>query len=268
MPPGASRPLPYDAHVHTTNSDGRNSLVECVRAAEACGLQAVAITDHLTDPQQDISGWVKAIVQADAASDTVVVPGVEGVILDASGRVSVSREQARMVRWVLVDMAWRTKGVGDNPPATLDGVLANVEAAMCAAAANPVVDAIAHPLNMGRFQACLNPEDFPRDMLARIASAMAEARCAFEIMNQAYWWHPELSVSEYVEQMVPILQLFAEAGVNFVVGSDAHSAGAVGNLTFCQTLMKAAGIGRDMLIDLMALNEQRRHEQSRGARLA
>ncbi len=260
--------LPYDGHVHTTFSDGRNDLTECVRAAEACGLEAVAITDHLWDSEQDISQAAKAAAQADAASEVEVIPGAEATILDPSGRVSITREQAAMLRWVLVDFGGRTEGIGSNPPATVEGFLANVERAMIAAAQNPVVDAIAHPFNLGRFPARVEPGDLPRDMLGRIASAMAEAGCAFEIMNQAYWWYPELKVQDFVEQFVPVLRLFAEAGVLFVVGSDAHSAGAVGNLRFCVELMERAGIGRDQLVDLVAVNDKRRWEQAQGKRLS
>ena len=79
---------------------------------------------------------------------------------------------------------------------------------------------------------------FSHPMLGRIADAMARGNCAFELMNQAFWWHPDLSVDEYVEQFVPVIQLFADAGVYFCVGSDAHSCGAVGNLAFCERLME------------------------------
>lgn len=259
--------LPYDAHVHTTNSDGRNSLIECVRGAEAVGLACVAITDHFWG-DEPLVDWVRAIAQADAASPITVVPGAEAVILNPAGKVSIGREQARLLRWVLADFGGRSEGIGANPPATVQGFLSNVESAMCAAVANPVVDAVAHPFNLGRFPARANPEDLPRDMVGRIAEALAAHGCAYEIMNQAFWWHPDLSVEEYVEQIVPVLRLFADEGVNFVVGSDAHSSGAVGNLGFCERLMAAAGLGWDHLVDLQTLNDQRRWEQARGQRLA
>lgn len=267
MPTHGPRRLPYDAHVHTTNSDGHNPLASCVRAAEAVGLSCVAITDHYWGGEP-LAEWVKAIAQADAASPVTVVPGVEAVISDASGRVSIDREQGQLVRWVLADFGARTEGIGINPPATIEGFLHNVETAMCGAARNPVVDAIAHPFNLGRFPARANPEDLPRDLLVRVADTMAANGCSYEIMNQAFWWHPDLSVVEYVAQIVPVLHVFADAGVNFVVGSDAHSCGAVGNLGFCKRLMDAAGLGMEHLIDLQELNDRRRREQARGQRLA
>jgi histidinol phosphatase-like PHP family hydrolase len=262
-----SPPLPYDAHVHTTNSDGRNSLQECVRAAEACGLRALAITDHYFPSGAAVDKWVRAIAQADAGSCVTVVPGVEAVVLNCDGELSLRPSEARLVRWVLAELSYHTEGIGHDAPASLEGFLANVERCLCAAAASPLVDALAHPFNLGRFAARVNPEDLPRPMLQRIARAMVENDCAYELMNQAYWWHPDLGVGEYVEQIIPVLRLFAEMGVTFTVGSDAHSVCGVGNLVFAHYLMEAAGIGREALVDLEALNERRRWEQAHGRRL-
>ncbi|MCX7600271.1 MAG: PHP domain-containing protein, partial [Armatimonadetes bacterium] len=173
--------LPYDGHVHTTFSDGRDTLTDCVRAAEAAGLRCLAITDHFYhQPGANPADWAKAIIQADAASAVTVVPGAEVVILNPSGDVSITREGARYFRWIIADFGTRTTGVGCAVPATVQGFLKNVEMAMVKAAANPVVDAIAHPFNLGRWEAKLNPEDLPEDMLRRIAEAMAANECAYE----------------------------------------------------------------------------------------
>jgi DNA polymerase (family 10) len=261
-------PLPYDGHVHTSASDGRNSLGECVRAAEAAGLRCLAITDHFyRQPEADLEAWVRAIAQADAASHVTVVPGVEAIILDTDGDLSLTRDDARLLRWVIADFGTRTTGIGSAVSAFLGTYLANVERAMVNAARNPLLDAVAHPFHLGRWEACLNPEDLPDDMLRRIAEAMATEECAFEVSNQAYWWHPDVSVDEYLEQMARVLRIFSEAGVLFTVGSDAHSVCGVGNLGFALRLLAAGGIGRDQLVDLEALNDRRRHEQATGRRL-
>jgi predicted metal-dependent phosphoesterase TrpH len=59
-----------DLHVHTTESDGRLSPAETVRAAAERGLQAVAITDH-----DVVSGLDEAIAAAPRGLE--VVPGIE-----------------------------------------------------------------------------------------------------------------------------------------------------------------------------------------------
>jgi histidinol phosphatase-like PHP family hydrolase len=261
--------LPYDAHVHTTFSDGRGELIDCVRAAEAAGLQAVAITDHWGYAQSgdaDLGAHIAAIIRADAASEVTVIPGVEATILNPRGDVSIRTEEAALVRWVMADFSHMTEGVARNVPATMGGFLKAVEQAMVNAAANPVVDAIAHPFNLGRWEARLNPEDLPADMIARVAEAFAANGCVYELMDQAHWWHPDIAVAEYLRQITPVLRVFSEAGVYFCAGSDAHSSGAVGNLGFVRRMMREAGITRDQLVDIEALNAKRRHEQAtRGA---
>lgn len=260
---------PYDGHVHTTFSDGRDTLADCVRAAEAAGLRCIAITDHFYhQPGADPAAWARAIMQADAASPVAVVPGAEVVILNPDGELSISREEARHFRWILGDFGSLTAGIGREVPATVRRFLENVERAMVKAAANPILDAIAHPFNLGRWEAKLNPEDIPEDMLRRIAEAMAANECAYELSAQAWWWHPDISVEDYLRQITPILRIFSEAGVYFTVGSDAHSACGVGNVSFALRMMREAGVTRDQLIDLEALNDRRRHEQAKGKRLA
>ena len=60
-----------DLHVHTTASDGTATPEEAVRLAKACGLRAIAITDHDT-----ISGFAGAL-SAGHDLGVEVVPGIE-----------------------------------------------------------------------------------------------------------------------------------------------------------------------------------------------
>lgn len=251
--------LPYDCHTHTTLSDGRSSAEENVRAAEAAGLTAVALTDHLL-PGTSREGLRQRVAEArrlDAASPITVVVGVEAMILDTEGTVSVDREAAAMVQFVLADLGSLTRGVAVDPPASVKRYEENVLAAVANAARNPVVDAIAHPFNLGRFDAVLTPEQISRDGLRRVARVMVEYNVAFEIMNQIHWWFPQMTVAEFTRDYSLLLRIFAREGVKFVVGSDAHSCGAVGNLHYCSQLMQAAGIERSQLVNLVRMAASR-----------
>ncbi|NPV48908.1 MAG: PHP domain-containing protein, partial [Armatimonadetes bacterium] len=79
--------FPYDAHTHTTMSDGRNSLEENVRCAEAVGLEVLVVSDHFHPERLDLRQYVRAIVEADAASPVKVVPGIEVAVQDSEGRL-------------------------------------------------------------------------------------------------------------------------------------------------------------------------------------
>ncbi len=244
--------LPYDAHTHTSFSDGRNSPEENVRAAEACGLRCIALTDHVLPETSRETVRAQAAVAGtlDATSPIKVIAGLEGVILDTEGTVSVEPEDAARVSLVLVDLGMRTRGIGLDPPASVKRYHDNVLAAIANAAQNPVVDAIAHPFNLGRFGAVINPEQLSREGLRRVARILYDRNVAFEIMNQAYWWYPQLGIDEFTRDYCGVLRLFAREGVKFVVGSDAHSAGAVGNLRYCLRLMRGADIELSQLVDL------------------
>ena len=244
--------LVYDAHTHTSFSDGKSTAQENVRAAEACGLSCVALTDHLYPDtnHDDVHTWVATAEALDAVSRVTVVSGLEASILDTEGALSVGAEEAAAVRFVLADMGEGTRGVAVDPPASIKRYEENLLAAMSNAAQNPVVDAIAHPFNLGRFDAALTPEQLSRSGLRRLAGTMADSNVAFEIMNEAHWWYPRMPVAEFTREFVGVLRIFAAQGVKFVVGSDARCAGAVGNLRYCAKLIELAGIELSQLVDL------------------
>lgn len=251
--------LPYDAHTHTQFSDGRNSAQENVRCAEAVGLRCVALTDHLEPgtPHQQVAEWARIARALDHESPIAVIPGLEATILDPEGLLTVDADAAAHVRLVLVDLGWHARGISVDPPANPRRYEENVVAAYCAAAANPLVDALAHPFNLGRFPAVLTPDQFSRDALRRLARIMVEHNTAFEIMNQMHWWYPQMPVQEFTHEYTRLLRLFAREGVKFVVGSDAHSCCGVGNLSYCLQLMRAADIGLSQLVNIERMNPGR-----------
>ena len=101
----------YDAHTHTTFSDGRNSVMENARQAEACGLEAVVIADHIHEEPHWLDQMLDEVAAADAACDVKVLAGGEGTILNTRGDVSLSEEVADRLDFVLVDFGWQTRGV-------------------------------------------------------------------------------------------------------------------------------------------------------------
>lgn len=246
----------YDAHTHTTFSDGRNSVMENARAAEAVGLETLVITDHIHGPVDWFDRMLEEVEEADARCDVKVLAGAEATILNPEGEISIDEDVAARLDLVLADFGGRTEGIGANPPASAQRLIANVVSAVTKACENPLVDAIAHPLNLGRFEAVLSPVDFGATPLIEMATVFVKTGTAFEIMNQMPWWFPEHSVERITAEYADLLHLFKEYGVGFVLGSDAHSAGAVGNLRWCHRVMEAAGIDQQNLIDIPLAGER------------
>ncbi len=248
----------YDAHTHTTFSDGKDLVIDNARAAEAGGLETVVIADHIWGEAEWLERMLADVEAADAACQVKVLAGAEGAILSPEGEISIPESVAERLDLVLVDFGGRTRGIAVDPPANARRLVDNVVAAIVNACHNPLVDAIAHPLNLGRFPAVLSPVDFGARPLIKMATAFAETHTAFEIMNQLWWWFPDHSVERITNEYADVLRVFRDYGVEFVLGSDAHSCGAVGSFQWCYRVMELAAIGPEHLVDLPLVGERTR----------
>lgn len=240
----------YDGHTHTTWSDGRNSLEENARQAAAGELQLMVATDHYWPERLDVRDYVAAVVAEDARSTIKIVPGLEVTLLDSQGTVPLAESEARLVQWILADLGGGSRGIAVDPPASVDRYLANVFAAYHAAVANPLINVLAHPFNLGRFPANVTPAQIPRSGLRELAAAMYERDVAFEIMNQMPWWFPDLPLEQFNLEYADLLAIFSAANVKFVIGSDTHSCCGVGNDRWCRHIMRMAGIEKSQVLDL------------------
>jgi|LSQX01.1.fsa_nt_gb histidinol phosphatase-like PHP family hydrolase len=241
---------PYDGHIHTNLSTGRDSVAEVVRQAEAGGLELVVIADHYWPEDADLIERARHVVAANAISPVCVVLGAEVSILDSEGLLELDETEVRLAQWVLASLGGRTRGIGLDPPANLTRFFDNVFRSLLQVIQHPLVDVIAHPFNLGRFPAVATPGQLPRSGLREVAAAMSEYDVAFEIDNQMSWWFPDMPVLQFSYEYADLLALFAGANVKFVPGSDAQCAGAVGNLRWCQRIMQMAGIEKSQTLNL------------------
>jgi DNA polymerase (family 10) len=198
-----------DVHMHTTESDGRESLETMVAAAQARGLEFIAITDH-TQSLAMTNGLDEARVYAvseriRAYSKTLkgftVLAGIECDIL-ADGRLDLD----------------------DDCLASLDVVVASVHSAMqqdeaemtarvIKAIEHPSVDIIGHLT--GRM---LLRRDPSRVNVEKIIDAAAANGVALEINSQPY----RLDISD------SHARLARDRGVKIAINSDAHEIDALG----------------------------------------
>ena len=251
----------YDGHTHTSFSDGRNTVVENVRAAEAVGLECVAITDHFFESGEWFDRMLAGINVARQRYDVHVLAGAEVVIMNTEGEVSIGPEEAHRLEIVLADIGGRTLGIATDAPSTKARLLDNVTTCMVNACQNPLVHVIAHPFNLGRFPLPVYITDIPKTSLRSIAQAFVDTDTAFELMNQMHWWFPDVPVERFTRDYAELVGLFAAEGVKFVLGSDAHSAGAVGNLRWAVNLVQLAEIPPPQIVNLGKL-----HSESGGRR--
>ncbi|MGC9319265.1 MAG: PHP domain-containing protein [Armatimonadota bacterium] len=247
------RPIPpHDAHTHTVFSDGRDTVLDMVRAAEATGLEAIAITDHVELETSDLDVRRGETERVGSRSSVAVIAGAQCHIMDVTGRLSLPRS-AEDLPLILASFSNDTTGICTNVPADRSRLIENVFGALRAVVSGGRVDVLADPFNLGRSEAALTPQDLPRAHIRDLARLMAEHNVALELSGRAWWWHPALSVGEFVREWSSLLAIFGHEGVKFVAGTNAHCAGEVGNNHFTRRIMRVSGVELSMAVNLASL---------------
>lgn len=100
----------------------------------------------------------------------------------------------------------------------------------------------AHPFNFGRLRDDIAPRDLDRHWLRDLARTFAERGHVFEIMNNIWYWYPRMDLARFAIEYGEIVRLFADAGVKFSLGSDAHSLCGVGNLGWALKMARSCRV--------------------------
>ena len=203
--------LKGDLHMHTTATDGRADAETMARAAQASGLQFIAITDH-SQSLAMANGLDETRTLEHARAIRALNDRLDGFTVLAGIECDIRPDGS-------MDLA-------DDCLAALDIVIASIHSAfnmdeqqmtdrILAAITNPHVDVLAHPT--GRL--ILRREGYRVDM-ERILAAAAEHGVALEINSQP----------DRLDLHDTHARLARARGVKLIVDSDAHSPAALGNL--------------------------------------
>lgn len=255
-----------DLHTHTNYSDGRGSLIENIRAAEAAGLDAVAISDHLFpegqghyDNRDGLRDRFAEVTQAQVWADTRVIMAVEATVLDPKGSLSVSPDDLESVEMVLADVSSLSAGLAHSLPGGRHQQISTAMQTYMSLAAHGAVDVLAHPFSLGRFGLDITLDDLPESGLVELGQALAESGTAFEINNGLWWWWPQFYPSQLVQDYGRVVAAVAEGGGKFTLGSDAHCNTGVGNLGWALRVAEAAGLSDGHWADVEAIIARRAH---------
>lgn len=249
-----------DFHTHTKHSHGTGTVEDNVRAAIDQGLKAIAISDHGTAHPfygiRDTQKYLRDIedVRERYADQIHVFSGYEGNLQSLHGRIDLSDELAygvdfpffgyhKMVRYPHPSDFFHFMMPKSHSEAA---VAKNTKAYTAALQRNPAVRMISHP-----------GYGLPVDKAA-LARAAAASGAALEINAK----HPEFTAQELAEA--------ARAGAQFIIGSDAHSPGRVGDFQAALERAEEAGISpaqilnsRQNIDSLIAQLEERRRSRGR-----
>ena len=203
-----------DVHMHTTASDGRNSIREMAEAALACGYGYIAITDHsknlaMTNGMDEKRALeqIKQVQAVDRAMEGKirVFDGIEVDIL-ADGALDLDDEVLAQMDVVIASVHSRFEQSREE-----------MTARMLKAIENPAVRILGHPT--GRL--LLRREPFALDLAAVLRRA-AELGVAME-HNAA----PErLDLNDHD------LRLAKELGCKIVMSSDSHDSRNLGKMGY------------------------------------
>jgi len=212
----ASRALPRliapgdlrgDLHMHTTETDGKNTIVEMAQAAAAAGLEYIAITDHS-----------KALAMANGLDETRALAHAARI------RAEDGAHGVRLLAGIECDiLADGSLDLADDCLASLDIVVASVHSAfnqdrqqmtdrLLRVIENPHVDVIGHPT--GRL--ILRRSPYSLDIEA-IVDAAARHKVALEINSQI----DRLDLNDTQARLA------RDRGVRIIISSDAHSQNAL-----------------------------------------
>jgi DNA polymerase (family 10) len=226
--------LKGDLHMHTTATDGRADIEAMARAAQAAGLEYIAITDHS-----------QALTMARGLD--------ERRALEHAGRIrEVNAKLDGITVLAGIECDIRPDGtldLADDCLAALDIVIASVHSAfgqetsqmtdrILRAIACPWVDVIGHPT--GRLILRRTPA---RLDLERVAEAAARAGVALEIN----------SLGDRLDLSDVNARLARQLGAPIVIGSDAHSPAALASRRWGVLVARRAWLTADDVLNTKAV---------------
>jgi DNA polymerase (family X) len=227
-----------DVHMHTSVTDGRADAETMARAAQAAGLEYIAITDHS-----------KALAMANGLDEGRALEHARN-IRELNDRL----EGITVLAGIECDIrADGTMDLADDCLAQLDLVIASVHSAfnlderqmterILRAIANPFVDIVGHPT--GRL--ILKRDGYPLNV-ERILQAAAAAGVAMEINSQV----------DRLDLQDTHARRAREAGVKLVVDSDAHSPAGLGALRWGTLTARRAWLEPRDVLNTLPIGEFR-----------
>ena len=220
-----------DVHMHTTASDGHNSIREMADAALACGFQYIAITDHSKNLAMtggmDEKRALEQIKQVRAVDRQMegkirVFTGIEVDIL-ADGALDLDDEVLAQLDVVIASVHTRFEQSREE---MTERVLRAIE--------NPNVGILGHPT--GRL--LLRREPFALD-LAVVLKRAAELGVAME----------HNAAPERLDLDDRNLRLAKELGCKIVMSSDSHDSRNLGKMVYGAKQLKRAWLTKEDLLN-------------------
>lgn len=233
-------PPRQDMHVHSTFSDGANSIAENVAEAEARGLTELTCVDHVRRATDWVPAYVAAVEQARTETSLTLHCGIEAKLLDTSGALDLPADIAGVDRIYAAD---HQVPLADGPhnPRSVRAALEQGELdrdavldALLTSTANAVARhervVIAHLFSVLP-KLGLDERDVPLERIAMLADAAAAHGALIEVDER--WRCPSArTVRPFVERGVPLL-----------LSTDSHRRETIGRYEHCLSVVRELAAG-------------------------
>lgn len=226
-----------DLHMHTTATDGENSIEEMAAAARARGLEYIAITDHSKrvsmarglDEKRLLAQWAE-IDAINHRSDGLflILKGIECDILE-DGRMDLSEDCLAQADWVTASIHYGQKQTREQITHRIVGAIENRH-----------VDAISHPT--GRLIS--RRDAYEVDLVAVITSAKVHGKFLELNANPS-----RLDLND-----VNTISAIA-AGVTIAINTDAHSIANLDLMKYGIKQARRAGVVPNQVLNTLTLSE-------------
>jgi putative hydrolase len=231
-----SEPVRMDMQVHSTFSDGADTIDANVRAAEAAGLERMTCVDHVRESTDWLAQYVAEVRHVRETTDVQLSIGIEAKLLDTTGRLDMPAELPDGIEVVYAaDHQVAMPGGVQHP----DAVRAALEAGDLSATevfealitstreclATPRAIVIAHFLSILP-KLGLDQADAPLDQIEALAEECARTGQRIEVNER------------YSTPTARTLRPFIERDVELLVSTDSHRADTVGRYDHCLRVLR------------------------------
>ena len=226
--------LRQDMHVHSTFSDGRDSIEANVAEAEALGLTQLTCVDHVRVDTDWVPEYLAAVRRIGGRTDVELLCGIEAKLLDTDGGLDlpggiegVDVVYAADHQVPLADGPNHPRDVRarlESGDVTAEEVVGAIVTSTAKALDRPQAVVIAHFLSILP-KIGLDESDVPAEMLDALAADTARTGQSIEISER--WRCPSAAT----------LRPFVRRGVPILLSTDSHGRETIGRYDYCLAVL-------------------------------
>lgn len=202
--------LKVDFHLHSTWTDGKNSVLEIIEQAKIHGLNSLAITDHIRKSSTYFDEYQKEINYLNTQVSLNLYKGFEAKVNDFYGNIDVKREVVEAADIAIVSVHRFPLGRKlYNASEFKVNVAQEIELELSLAALNSGgFNVLGHPggMSLAFFK------EFPADFFEEIIIACVKNDIAFDLNGRYH--------SSQIDVLHPLLQ---KHNPHISIGTDSHN---------------------------------------------